>query len=117
MKLNWDTMRRILLAVEALPDEDSQITSHELPGIEPPVAAYHLRQLRAAGLIEGGCSQTTGPAWCHATGLTWNGHLYLDGIRSDTTWQRVKTTARDKGLDMSFTSIMALAKWLVEQAL
>ncbi len=117
MKLNWDTVRRILLAVEQLPDETSRITSDEMAGIDPVEAAYHLRRLRDAGLIEGGCREAMGPAWCYATGLTWAGHLYLDGIRSDTTWNRVKTAAREKGLDMSFNSITALAKWLLEQAL
>ena len=117
MKRNWDTIRRILLAVEQLPDENSQINSHELPGIDPVEAAYHMRLLRDAGLIDGGCRKATGPAWCYATGLTWSGHEFLDRIRTDTTWNRIKTTARDKSLDMSFDTLMAVARWLMEQAL
>lgn len=117
MKRNWDTIRRILLAVEQLPDENSQINSHELPGIDPVEAAYHMRLLRDAGLIEGGCRKATGPTWCYATGLTWAGHEFLDRIRTDTAWNRIKATARDKSLDMSFDSLMAVAKWLMEQAL
>lgn len=117
MKRNWDTIRRILLAVEQLPDENSQINSHELSGIDPVEAAYHMRLLRDAGLIEGGCRKATGPTWCYATGLTWAGHEFLDRIRTDTAWNRIKTTARDKSLDMSFDTLMAVARWLMEQAL
>lgn len=117
MKRNWDTVRRILLAVEQLPDENSQIDSHELTGIDPVEAAYHMRLMRDAGLILGGCRDAIGPAWCYATGLTWAGHEFLDRIRSDTAWNRIKKTAREKSLDMSFDSIVALAKWMVEQSL
>jgi hypothetical protein len=117
MKRNWDTVRRILIAVEQLPDEASQISSHELQGIDPDEAAYHMRLMRDAGLITGGCREALGPAWCYATGLTWNGHEFLDRIRNDGTWNRIKTTVRERGADMSFDGIVAVAKWLVEQAL
>lgn len=117
MKRNWDTVRRILLAVEQLPDENSQINSHEITGIDPVEAAYHMRLMRDAGLITGGCREALGPSWCYATGLTWDGHEFLDRIRSDTAWNRIKTAAREKSMDMSFDTIMALARWLMEQAL
>jgi len=117
MKRNWDTVRRILLAVEQLPDENSQINSHEVSGIEPVEAAYHMRLMRDAGLITGGCREATGPAWCYATGLTWAGHEFLDSIRSDNTWHRIKTSGRDRGIDLTLDSIVALARWIMEQAL
>lgn len=117
MKRNWDTVRRVLLAVEDLPNENSQINSHELEGIDPIEAAYHMRLMRDAGLITGGCREAIGPPWCYATGMTWDGHEFLDSIRSDTAWNRVKQTAQDKGMELSFNSIVALAKWLLEQAL
>ena len=117
MKRNWDTVRRILLAVEQLPDENSQIGSNEITGIDPVEGAYHMRLMRDAGLITGGCREALGPSWCYATGLTWDGHEFLDRIRSDTAWNRIKTAARDKRMDMSVDSIMALARWLMEQAL
>ena len=81
MQRDWDTVRRILLAVEALPTESSQVDSAEIPGIEQEAAAYHLRLLLEAGLIKGGCRSALGPAWCYATALTWAGHEFLDTIR------------------------------------
>ena len=117
MQRNWDTIRRILLAIEQLPDENSQIGSSEIQGIDPEEAAYHLRLLLNAGLIEGGCRKAIGPPWCYATGLTWSGHEFLDRVRSDNHWNRIKISIREKGMDMSFESIMAIARWLMEQAL
>lgn len=117
MKRDWDIVRRLLLAIEQLPDENSQITSDAVSGIDPVEAAYHLRLMRDAGLITGGCREALGPSWCYATGLTWNGHEFLDRIRSDTTWHRIKTTAREKSLDMSSHSILAVAQWLTGQGL
>lgn len=117
MKRNWDTIRRILLAVEQLPDENSRIINYALPGIDPDEAAYHMRLLLDAGLIDGLCRNDTVPSWCYATGLTWAWHEFLDRIRTDTAWNRIKTTASDKSLDMSFDTLMAVARWLMEQAL
>ncbi len=116
MKRDWDTIRRILLAIEQLPGEDSQLSSDQIPGLLPDEAAYHMRLLREAGLIEGGCRQATGPAWCYARALTWNGHELLDSIRADTAWQRIKTAAREKGVDMSLEAVMAIARSLLAQA-
>lgn len=117
MKRNWDTVRRILLAIEQLPDENSQLGSSEIQGIDPDEAAYHMRLMVDAGFINGGCRHAMGPAWCYATSLTWNGHEFLDRIRSDTQWNRIKSSIREKGMDMSFEGIMAIARWLMEQAL
>ena len=118
MKLNWDTVRRILLAVEALPDENSMIKSHKITGIDPVDAAYHMRLMRDAGLITGERIDSFGlPTWCYATGLTWDGHEFLGRIRSDTAWNRIKTAAREKDIPLGFDSIATLARWLIEQAL
>ena len=106
MKRNWDTVRRILLAVEQLPDENSDA----LQSSDPLEMAYHIGLLRDAGLIEESRFMTS-----HV--LTWAGHEFLDRIRTDTAWNRIKTTARDKSLDMSFDTLMAVARWLMEQAL
>jgi hypothetical protein len=67
-----------------------------------------------AGLIET-CSSTThnsGP-YRAAMSMTWEGHEFLDQIRQDTVWNRVKGGAREKGLDLSINVIGELAKTII----
>ena len=42
--------------------------------------------------------------------LTWDGHEFLDKIRSDTVWSRVKSQVEGKGVTLSFNLINELAK-------
>jgi hypothetical protein len=54
-----------------------------------------------AGLIVGGCRSAVGPAWCYATELTWEGHEFLDNIKVDSTWTKVKEISKPKSLELS----------------
>lgn len=115
MKRNWDIIRKILLRIEDLPDEHSQIDSDSLTGIDPTTAAYHLRLMRDASLIRGGCREAMGaPAFCYATAMTWQGHELLDAIRSESTWNRIKSSARDKGIDLTLSTLLALAQQVAD---
>lgn len=120
MKRNWDVIRKILLKVEALPTEDSSLNSSDLnsEGIDSETGAYHMRLLIEAGMVKGVCNNAImGPAICIAKSLTWSGHEFLDGIKRETVWNKVKETAREKGLDLSIDVIKAAAKAIVSQLL
>lgn len=110
MKRDWDVIRKILIRVEALPTVDSTIDSSEIEGVDSETAAYHMRLLLEAGLTVGGCADHVGPPHCHAFRLTWAGHEFLDQIKRDTVWNKVKETARKKGMELSFEVIKAVAK-------
>jgi len=62
-----------------------------------------------AGLIDASSDKTTSGLHCFAFGLTWNGHEFLDRVRDQTIWNKVKAAAREKGLTLSFDVIKALA--------
>lgn len=113
MQRNWDIIRKILIAVESLPTEDSEINSTELQDIDAESVAYHMRLLLEAELIVGSCRDAMGPPLCRARRLTWEGHEFLDKIRNETLWRKIKATAREKGLDLSFTVIKDIAKDLI----
>ena len=113
MQRNWDIIRKILMKVEQLPTEASEFTSKELEGVDNEAVAYHMRLLLESGLIIGGCRDALGSPFCHASRLTWEGHEFLDKIKSETLWQQIKATARSKGIDLSFTVIKGLAKALI----
>lgn len=115
MQRNWDTIRKILILTEALPTSESTIDSDQVNGVAPEVAAYHMRLLMDAGLAEGGgrASMPGAAEYRFICSLTWAGHELLDSIRRDTVWNRVKTVARDKGIDLTFEAVKAIAKAVI----
>lgn len=117
MKRNWDTIRTILMAIEALPTEDSEFYSNSLVEADPEATAYHMRLLLEAKLIIGGCCDAIGPPFCHASRLTWAGHEFLDAIKNESVWQKLKASARSKGIELSFTVIKDLAQALIASLL
>ena len=116
MKRDWDLVRKTLLAVEALGDARGVVES--IDGVDSENLSHHLRLLIEAGLMHGDCSQgLDGPLRCYATSLTWDGHEFLDKIRADTMWNKVKTIGREKGLTLSFDVIKAAATYAITEAL
>ena len=104
MKRNWDVIRSILMKVEDLPNQHSHVLSNEIEGIKEDVAEYHMRLLGEAGLIIG-ANLDRESGTCTARKLTWDGHEFLDGIKRETVWRRIKDTLQDKGLDLSYETI------------
>jgi hypothetical protein len=120
MKRDWDVIRKILITVEDVPSQDTQIDSDQIEGVDSDVAAYNMRLLLKEGLIEGGGRLESMPGaspWIFATRLTWEGHELLDSIRRDTVWNRVKSTVADKGLDLSVDVVKAVARAVIEAML
>jgi hypothetical protein len=44
----------------------------------------------------------------HVKCLTWQGHELLDTIRSKPVWDKIKSTALDKGLELTFDTVKLL---------
>ena len=42
--------------------------------------------------------------------LTWAGRDLLDTLRSKPVWERIKTTAKEKGLELTFDVVKGLGK-------
>ena len=114
MKRDWDHVRRLLLKVEALPTEDSELLSCEIAEIDPQTAAYHIRLMIEAGLITGTCRDANGPPLCRAYRLTWTGHELLDRIRRETIWNSIKEKARSSGIDLTIDTLLAIAKTVAD---
>jgi hypothetical protein len=111
MKRNWDTIREILTRLEDLPDTNSILELSDFANERAYEYSYHVELLIEAGLIEGEMSRTLGrgPARFMAKRLTWLGHEFLDSVRSDTVWNKTKTTFATKGIDMTFDLIKSVA--------
>lgn len=111
MKRDWDTIRDVLIEVEAL-DSAQHATIQYGPASESdePQKDAHGVLLWRAGFIEGMDASDMDGAAVLAQGLTWAGHDLLETIRSKAVWERIKTTAKDKGIELTFDAVKALGK-------
>jgi hypothetical protein len=118
MKRDWELVRQILIAVEALESHGQVVRSSAIEGYDHELVAYHIHMLIESGLIDGTCSRSiNGPRQCVARELTWPGHEFLDQIRSQKVWSRTLGLIREKGLDLSFETIKAAAGTVVTSLL
>jgi len=83
---NWDTVRAILLKLEAAQTAHTTLTLDQVDGIAPQEVGYHMMLLKEAGLIEANIlKSSTGDgaiATALARRLTWEGHEILDAYFS-----------------------------------
>lgn len=108
MKRNWDIVRYVLLEVEARKNENDQLfVSNDYSDSE---IVYHLELLIEAGLIN--CDTVTmggGPGSFVIDRLSWEGHQFLDAIRDDGAWKKIKKKVSESGVGMTFEVIKAVA--------
>ncbi len=116
MKRDWELVRKILFKIEELPAARGQsVPSSSFEGYDSEFVAYHMEIMNDAGLINALCSKSiNAPASAAGLSLTWDGHEFLDKIRSETLWMKIKGVAKDKGLDLSIDPIKAIAKAAME---
>ena len=100
MQRDMELIRKVLLAIEKAPELDrrSKYVIHQsaqlgLADCPTPDVIYQLILLIEAGLISG-TSANDGPM---ITGLTWQGHEFLDDVRDDDTWTKTKERAKSVG--------------------
>jgi hypothetical protein len=109
MKRDWDVIREVLLEIEA--DTDGNVTYGESTG---PIKTGHAFLLYKAGYIDGiDVTTQEGPAMISPE-LTWAGHELLDTIRSKPVWEKIKSTAKDKGIELTFDAVVAISKKVLE---
>lgn len=115
MQRDWDLVRKILLAVEAQETVTGRVEPTSIQGYDQEKVVYHMIIMSEAGFIRVRESKSINqPAYCIGLSLTWEGHEFLDNIRQDNLWQKVKGTVKDKGLDLSFDVIKLAAKLAIE---
>ncbi|MGJ7514430.1 DUF2513 domain-containing protein [Pseudomonas baetica] len=114
MKRDWDVIRDVLLEVEELSSLAGDSVAYGLDDDDDAVKSEHALLLWNSQFIAGIDAGTMdGPAFI-ATGLTWEGHDLLETMRSKAVWERIKTTAKDKGIELTFDSVKALGKYALD---
>ncbi len=118
MRRDWELIRRILLALEEYERTDGAVRPDDFEGYDSETVSYHMWLLKQAGLIEATCrDQRYMKIQCIASRLTWEGHEFLDKIRSKSIWNDIIKIARDKGLALSYDSIRMIASILIKKVL
>ncbi|KAL1017069.1 DUF2513 domain-containing protein [Haemophilus influenzae] len=113
MKRNWDLIRKILLKLEEKADSASWLESSDIKGYDYRTVTYHYKLLKNAGIIEAIDISTMEEENFAALSLTWQGHEFLDKIRNDSVWNKVKSTVQSKSLDLSFDVIKTVATKII----
>lgn len=107
MKLNYDCVRSVLLAVEKaeMIDENLSLTPLKvfelfdgLPEYKDNEILYTVEKLKEAGYINATIQFAAG----HfidgtVSSITYSGHEYLDNIREPEVWRKVKTMLKNAG--------------------
>jgi excisionase family DNA binding protein len=109
MKLDLELARQILEQVEE--KSNGQRPVHlVISGYRTEEISDHVRQLHRAGLLEA-TDRSTSERECYwvAVDLTGEGYEFLDAIRNNTVWNKLKETVKEKGGSTSFEVVKGWA--------
>ena len=109
MKRDMSLIRKVLMCVE---NDESYL---DIDGYDRDYLKYHALILIEAGLLDGEvrnylANTSTIPSQVDITRLTWNGHEFLDNIRSEEVWAKIKSEFKDA----SVSTIVSVGKQLAE---
>lgn len=112
MKRNFEIIRALLFYFESK-DTSEAIENPQIDCFESRSITYHCRLLYDAGFLR--CEPVKSASGDRIIRvipfeLTWDGHEFLDKIRTDTTWNKIRSYSMNKGLVLSFSVITELAK-------
>ena len=112
MKRDMDLVRKILIFFDEK-EGPEVVQVPPIEGHETLEIKYHCVLMYQANLL------TCEPAGRTDTGrvydvwpfeLTWDGHEFLESIRNDTIWSRIKSTISARGSALTFSIVNYLAK-------
>jgi len=116
MTRDTDLIRDLLLFVEENDELRYAVdTGFTLPDdfqhLDLDVLGYHVHLLIEAGLVEGKVRRDTMGATiaCFITRITWEGHEFLDNIRSETIWNRAKERVSQTAGSVSLSILKKVA--------
>jgi len=104
MKRDMELIHKILIALE-----DSNQTQGWIPlkfdGYSEEQISYHIKILDEQGIITAtDCSTSKDFMW-HARSLTWDGHDYIEAIRDEAKWKKVKEWVKSTGKVLTIETI------------
>lgn len=111
MKRDMELIRLVLLKAQ---DDDR---NGPIKGYTEDEIKYHRKQAKEAGLIEAIVLESSDkpspvPANVVVRDLTWAGHDFIDGIQSESNWNKVKDYLRAGGKQITVETIKAAIRAL-----
>jgi hypothetical protein len=115
MKRNWDLRRNMLLdiendidIIEKMKDESEQ---------EKNSINHHLKMLIDNDYIEGfeiiNCYGSEMEIFNINQNITMNGYDFLDNIRHENIWNKIKAEAKTKGVNLTINVIYKIAEFVI----
>ena len=118
MKLNYELIRNLLLTAEEQ-EHNSSLSQNELDDFikkynyNSEELIYHLKRLEEADYINVTIRYASNQVYIYALNyITWEGHQFLDTIRSNKVWN----VAKDVAKDLKVKSISAFSQIAVQVA-
>ncbi len=110
MKRDMDLCRKILFAIEE--DESGRpISDLKIEDYSAKEIMYHCELLYQEGFLQG-YKKYFGDQFSVGS-LTWEGHDFLDKIREDTVWNKIKEVITQKGATLTFEIIKSVAPSII----
>lgn len=114
MKRDMELIRNILIKIE---DEVDNTVKHNISidGYSMEQVAYHCSLLYDGNLINDYAARyADGKLYIFGVGrLTWEGHEFLDKIKSDTIWNKTKDIVIKKGLPLAIDVLKDIAAAII----
>lgn len=106
MKRDWDLCRKILLKIE---DDyiDTDIVNLTVEKYSKEEVAYHCNIMYEAGLISSFDSKYADNRiyLFHVGGLTWEGHEFIEKIRDESFFEKIKKEIKKNAVPLCFEGI------------
>jgi len=117
MKRDMDLVRLILLEIEDK-YRSTAIFNLAIDGYDTETVAYHCKILNDADLISDYKAQyADNEIYFFVVGsLTWDGNDFLEKIRDNSQWKKVKDTINQKGLPLVIETIKSVANAFIAAA-
>ena len=112
-----DLVRLILLKIEE-EYESTALINLSIDGYDMDTVAYHCKILHDAGFVSNyNASYAGDELYIFSVGaLTWDGNDYLDKIRDNSTWKKIKDIIAQKGLPLVVETIKTVSNAFITAA-
>lgn len=122
MKLNYECLRSLLLKLEEFENIDEDLNyefmtlddmAKALPEFPKNEIAYTTLKAEEGGLINASIMNADDCIYeCGYSSLTYDGHQFLDNVRSNSIWSKTKSIAKELGCT-SLRSLLSISEKIV----
>ena len=111
MKRDMDLIRDLLGQVEAIDADGSYLS------VDDRLAVHQVSLMKDAGLVDANLLEDGNGLYNGANvfRLTWAGHDFLDAVREDTVWNKIKKNVIKPGASWTFAMVLEYAKMEIKQ--